>query len=181
MNAHELRCDASLWSANQSAYQRGFTMIELIMVIIILGVLAVYAAPRILNTGDFTARGFHDETLSILRYAQKTAIAQRRMVCVTFDMAGTPNTSTLTFLNPAGGAAAANGCNANLTGPRGETPARIIAPNAVTYAAAPSFNFDGLGQPVSSAGVALVANQVIQVNNASNTITVEAATGYVHE
>jgi MSHA pilin protein MshC len=173
-----LRYEKSLWSATQSTHQRGFTLIELIMVIVILGVLAVVAAPRILNTGDFAARGFHDETLSILRYAQKTAIAQRRMVCVTFDLVGNPNTATLTFLNPAGGAAAANGCNTNLTGPRGEIPAQVSARNGVTYNVAADFNFDGLGQPVNPAGVVLVANQVIQINTA-DAITVEAATGFV--
>jgi prepilin-type N-terminal cleavage/methylation domain-containing protein len=58
--------------------QQGFTLIELIMVIVILGVLAVFAAPRIFNNADFYARGFHDETLALLRYAQKSAVAQRR-------------------------------------------------------------------------------------------------------
>lgn len=70
------------------ARARGFTLIELIMVLVLLGVLAIYAAPRVLNTGDFSARGFHDETLSLLRYAQKTAIAQRRAVCVTLNATG---------------------------------------------------------------------------------------------
>src|SRR5665647_2470350 len=56
------------------ASQRGFTLIELIMVMVMLGVLAVFAAPRIFNSGDFYARGFHDETLGLLRYAQKAAI-----------------------------------------------------------------------------------------------------------
>jgi hypothetical protein len=43
-----------------------------------------------------------------------------------------------------------------------------------------SFNFDGLGQPITSAGNAQ-ATQVIQVNGVSKSITVETATGYVHE
>ena len=173
--------------ANVPSRSHGFTLIELIMVVVILGVLAVVAAPRILNTGDFAARGFHDETLSILRYAQKTAIAQRRMVCVI----GTANSVTLTFFDSTSAVPLVNGCNEPLTGPTGKRPADILAKSGVTYftsapgavpsIAAPSFNFDGLGQPVDGSGAALAANQVIQVNNASNTITVEAATGYVHE
>jgi MSHA pilin protein MshC len=43
--------------------QRGFTLIELIMVM--LGVLAVFAAPRVFNRNDFEARGFHDQTLGL--------------------------------------------------------------------------------------------------------------------
>ena len=41
--------------------QRGFTLIELVMVIVLAGVLAVVAAPKLFSTDDFYARGFHDE------------------------------------------------------------------------------------------------------------------------
>lgn len=58
------------------------------MVIVILGVLAVVAVPRIFNSNDFYARGFQDETRALLRFAQKTAIAQRRDVCVTVAATG---------------------------------------------------------------------------------------------
>ena len=51
----------------RSLGQLGFTLIELVMVIAMLGVLAVFAAPRMFNSGDFYARGFHDETLALLR------------------------------------------------------------------------------------------------------------------
>jgi MSHA pilin protein MshC len=145
----------------------------------VLGILAVYAAPRMFNSGDFYARGFHDETLALLRYAQKTAIAQRRMVCATFDT--TANTLVLTMENPTLASPAAVVCNVDLSGPRGEVPAKVTARSGVTYSAATSLIFDGLGQPVSSARVALASNTTVKVANASNTITVEATTGYVHE
>lgn len=160
--------------------QHGFTLIELIMVIVLLGVLAVYAAPRIFNSDDFNARGFHDETLSLLRYAQKTAVAQRRNVCVTFA----PASVRLTIAS----AAATSTCNTSLTGPTANCAggptgeqACITAKSGVSYSGTPtSFNFDGLGQPVNSAGV-LLATQSIQVTNAAKGITVEAGTGYVHD
>jgi MSHA pilin protein MshC len=43
---------------------RGFTLTELIMVMVLLGILAAYAAPRIFNRSDFDARGLHDMTMS---------------------------------------------------------------------------------------------------------------------
>ena len=153
--------------------QLGFTLIELIMVIIMLGILSVFAAPRIFSTGEFYARGFHDETLAFLRYAQKSAIAQRRTVCVAFN-------STSASLRIASSAATAS-CDTALRGPRGDSPGTISAKAGTAYSATPAdFGFDGLGQPVNGAGM-LVGLQTIQVDNAANTITVEAVTGYVHE
>ena len=164
-------------AARSLRFTAGFTLVELIMVIVLLGVLAVFAAPGLLNSSDYGARGFHDQTLAYLRFAQKTAIAQRRTVCVT----STSNTLSLGIAN----AAAINSCDITfpLRGPRGESPALLKAPGSATYSTQPgSFNFDGLGQPVDPAsGVALVAARTIVVSGASGTITVEPITGYVHE
>lgn len=158
--------------------QRGFTLIELIMVIVILGVLAVVAAPRIFNSNDFNARGFHDETLALLRYAQKVAIAQRRTVCVAF-------TSTSATLTMASAASTFNCTTATaLAGPNG-TPAVNAKPGVTfnpTSPATPSnwnFNFDGLGRPIDASGAAIVT-QNIKINDAAD-IVVEASTGYVHD
>lgn len=168
--------------ANIKSVERGFTLIELIMVIVLLGVLAVFAAPRIFNSGDFYARGFHDETLGYLRYAQKTAIAQRRTVCVAF---GTGATGSVT-LSIASAAATFNCASAGtLTGPKGESPVVLSARSGVAFGTSPApinFNFDGLGQPITTGGAgAAQATQTFQVVGASRSITVETATGYVHD
>ncbi|MDO8767536.1 MAG: prepilin-type N-terminal cleavage/methylation domain-containing protein [Burkholderiaceae bacterium] len=150
--------------------QSGFTLIELVMVIVMLGILAVFAAPRMFNNGDFYARGFHDETLALLRFAQKSAIAQRRTVCVAFTSA----TTTLTIAALAATPACAN----PLVGPKGESPALITARTGVAYNTLPAnFSFDGLGQPSASTTIQ-VANSGVPI---SLTITVEAGTGYVHD
>jgi MSHA pilin protein MshC len=143
----------------------GFTLIELVMVIVLVGVLAIFAAPRLFDSAAFNARGFHDETLAFLRYAQKTAIAQRRTVCVAFTL----SSATLKVDND--GSA---GCEANLAGPRGDSPGTITARGDVSYSNLPTaISFDALGQPT--------ATQTIQVQGAGRSITVEAGTGYVHE
>ncbi len=135
------------------------------MVIVLVGVLAVFAAPRLFNATDFYARGFHDETLAFLRYAQKAAIAQRRTVCVSFTI----NSATLKVDNDSSA-----GCEANLAGPRGETPGGITARSGVSYSTLPSaVSFDALGR--ASTG------QSIAVQGVGRSITIEAATGYVHE
>lgn len=157
---------------------RGFTLLELIVVMVLLGILSIYAAPRLSNTSDFDAFGFHGETLAYLRYAQKTAIAQRRTVCVAFASSSV----TLSIASSSGSydCAAAG----DLTGPRGErAPVTLIARSGVTFAATPiSFNFDGLGQPISAAGTGgAQGTQTIQIKDVGKSITVETVTGYVHE
>jgi MSHA pilin protein MshC len=67
-------------------HQSGFTLIELITIVIILGILAVVAMPR-LNNADFRGQEFRDRTVSALRYAQKSAVSHRRVVCATFAAA----------------------------------------------------------------------------------------------
>ncbi len=157
------------------ARQRGFTLVELIMVIVIMGVLAVYAVPKLFDSSLFYAKGFHDDSLAYLRYAQKTAIAQRRTICVSFG-------SSSVTLNIAS-AAATTDCAAagTLSGPQGVAPATLTAKPGISYTVTPSnFNFNGLGQPITGAGAAM-GTQSFQVTGAPQSITVEAVTGYVHE
>jgi len=162
VNDHVLRARMVL-PTHVLACQRGFTLIELIMVIVMLGVLAVFAAPRMMNTGDFTQRGFHDETMALLRYAQKTAIAQRRTVCVAFN----PTGITLTMDT---GAAPDGVCDATLAPPN---PPRGGVGLAATPTPSP-LQFTALGSTNQTAAL------VITISNTSS-ITVEAQTGYVHD
>ena len=150
----------------------GFTLVELVVTLVVIGILAAVVAPRFLGGHGFEARGFYDETLSALRYAQKTAIAQRRLVCVAF----TAKTVTLAIaeVNPA------VSCNTALTGPNGSTPYVIDSTVFTKYGTAnvvfssfpAALNFDPLGRPSGAA--------TIQVASFPQTITVEAETGYVY-
>jgi MSHA pilin protein MshC len=168
---------ACLGSAGQGrGGQAGFTLVELVMVLVMLGVLAVYAVPRVLSTSDFYARGFHDQSMAYLRYAQKTAVAQRRTVCVTLGS----NSLSLKISTVAGTSTGTSSCTIDLLGPGGE--ASLRARSGVAFSGTTtSFNFDALGQPVHLNTGAALASQTLQVANVSKSITVEAATGYVHE
>ena len=169
----------TLWRARRHGEAtRGFTLVELIIVIVLLGVLAAVAAPRIFNNADFYARGFHDETMALLRYAQKTAIAQRRTVCVTFTVAAV-STASLRIAS----SEAVVTCDTNLVGPRGDTPGTVTSRSGVNYTATPlaAVSFDGLGQPLDTGGTPITSARTITVSGSGKVITIEPATGYVHE
>jgi prepilin-type N-terminal cleavage/methylation domain-containing protein len=68
--------------------QRGFTLVELVMVIILLGVLSVYAVPRMLDLNAWRLRAFADQLQSTTAAMQRLALAQRRPVMATFTTAG---------------------------------------------------------------------------------------------
>ncbi|MFW5451209.1 MAG: Tfp pilus assembly protein FimT/FimU [Methylophagaceae bacterium] len=53
----------------------GFTLIELVMVIVLLSIVSAVALPRFFARSDFDQHVFFTDTLNALRYTQKLAIA----------------------------------------------------------------------------------------------------------
>lgn len=143
--------------------QPGFTLIELIIILLLVGILAVAVLPRFANLNAFDARSFHDAVVSTLRYAQKSAIAQRRTVCVAFGSYAL----TLTTASSHGSAA----CDTPLNLPGRDD--NVLDGGDATFTATPAdFSFNAAGQPSTG--------QQFQVAETSETITIEAGTGYVH-
>lgn len=139
---------------------RGFTLAELVIVIVIAGVLAAIAIPQF-SQPEIDAAWFHEQARSAVRYAQRTAVAQRRCV---FVSVASPQLSLFH-----------GDVNCAITGTAVRDLASgqavvLTAPAGVALLAAPNpFRFNGLGQPSAAATVTVGAR----------TITVNAETGYV--
>jgi MSHA pilin protein MshC len=68
--------------------QSGFSVVELVLVIVILGVLASVAGPRFFGNNEFSERAYRDELAITLRYAQKVAVATGCPVRASITAAG---------------------------------------------------------------------------------------------
>jgi len=151
--------------------QHGFTMVELVVVIIVLAVLAAVAIPRLAGRTGFEARGFADEVASALRYSQRSAIAMRRTVTV---RVATPTNQQPCALR----LCLDNNCTQQVTNPATSAPFCLRPPALVTLlnASESDTRFDARGRP-NAAGQYLVSSSA--PGDASRTIVIEAESGYV--
>lgn len=136
----------------------GFTLIELVMVMVVLGALAVFALPRLVDVSAFRLRAYADELAAQAMAMQRLALAQRRPVVATFDTTGA------TFAYVGGGTLVSLPC------PAGTTPCIAEAgPRSAT------FNAGNGGGTVTSTGAALPVT--ISGSGVSLTYQIESETG----
>ncbi len=147
--------------------QQGYTIVELIAVITIVGILAAVAGPKMLGNDTFVARGVYSTILSGIRLAQKTAIAQRRTVYV--------NLNTTTRVLCLGYDAA---CTSPVLDPATQAAYSKTFPSTVTLTASRNdLAFASEGYPTNwNDTVITVQNNV--ATEAARTITVWRITGY---
>ncbi len=162
---------------------RGFTQVELIVVIVLIGILSAVAVPRLDGRSGISGPTFSEMTRSTLRYAQKTAIASRRLVCVDISSSGL----SLRIAT----AANATSCNTPLAGPDGTSPYTLsanddqfqgstgiasVVPNSLLGS---SLQFDALGRPRLANNSLLGSAATLTITGGSS-VVVEAESGHVH-
>jgi MSHA pilin protein MshC len=157
-------------SALRATRSDGFTLVELVIVISLMGILGAIAASRMLTSQGFASRGFYDEAQAVVRYAQKTAIAWRRtiLVCVSSTEVS---------------AISSNDCNAvsptYVPHPLDPNrPLKSSAPSGVTLSPTGSFSFDSGGRP-SGSGTTITFTST-NTDDPARQIIVAAETGYVY-
>lgn len=140
--------------------QRGFSLVELIIIIVILGILATVASSRFTGPGPFASLAAQDQLISTARFAQQTAMSRGPNVTVSLSIAGN-SYQVLIDGNP-------------IPLPGGGVAGTF--PDGATIAPDPSvITFDSLGD-VAAGPFALT---VFVAGEANRAVTIET-TGYAH-
>jgi MSHA pilin protein MshC len=175
----------------------GFTMVELVVVMVLVGVLGALGAARFFNPTGFDAAAFADSSAAMLRYAQKLAIAQNRNIHVQATSQGLRLCySKASPCPPADQVRAPSGSNSGSTASRTYCAlggswvqgwecegVPTGATLSLSQGAIAAFYFNGLGRPYlggdsgdsSFPGLTLT----IQGDGVKRTVTVAQETGYV--
>ncbi len=136
--------------------QKGFTLVELIVVILLIGILSISIAPRFFAVSSYEDRKASDELRSALRHTQQLAMNRGGNIQLLL-------TATNLTVQQTDGTA--------LRSPDGHMPYVKTFPSNVTVSPVPStITFDTLGRP--NAGYTFTVG--------SKTIIVEQETGYAH-
>ena len=143
---------------------KGFSLLELVIVLILAGILTALAIPRLTNT-ESQATLFHEQVKATVRYAQRQAVAQRR--CVFVSLQGIAPQVQLFYGD--------NNCaitGSALTEITTGAAYALTAPSGVTLTppTPAQFAFTSLGQPSGGA---------VSFSTGGGTIIVNAETGYV--
>ena len=124
---------------------KGFTLIEVIAVLVIVGILAAIAAVRFTGTSTISVRGAAEMIQADIRYAQEAAMAEHTAKSVIFS-----NGSSAYTFSPASD-----------MDPLGELPSGVTIANTFTV------TFNSLGEPAFPEG-----GQSVSVSDGTNTKTI---------
>lgn len=136
----------------------GFTLVELVMVIMIVGLLAIVVLPRALDLTAWRLRAYGDELQAQMLAMQRLALAQRRPVTATITAGG------VDFAYTAGGAILSLPCPA--------TASPCIAEGGSRSA---TFNVSNSGAASTSTGTALALT--LASGSSSQAFRLESQTG----
>lgn len=140
----------------------GFTLVELLVVIVVMGVLSSIAIPNLVQPTALNERAVTDRLQGLLRQARGLAMAQQRDVCVLVA----PPQAQVVYLN-AGACSAA----APVQDPAGNGPLVVPLPSTLALGGATQLRFNARGQPVPA------ASQTVTVG--AQALTVHRETGAV--
>lgn len=127
--------------------QAGFTLVELIVVILLISIVSAYAASRYIGTGSFSAYAAQEQAISVIRQLQVYRM-----------QSNTTNSANPNFeLTASGGCLGSSaGCSAAATPQAAESRSDVMRLDGVSVSSTISpIRFDLRGNPLQTNGSAL--------------------------
>ena len=149
--------------------QPGFTLVELVLVLVLLAVLSVVAIPSLSGGDGLKSHAFGEQVRATLRFAQKTAVSHRRLVCATFSASSV--TLSIATVFPA------SACNTAMPSPTGS--ATYANSSSATVSPTNALYFQPSGNVTSDAAGTTIVSPVLAITDARS-ITIYGETGYVN-
>lgn len=152
-------------------HQRGFTLVELVLVIILVGVLAVYAAPRF-DRDAFDVAAAADELTEAIRYTQEMAMSHSGM-----DDDGDNNPDNYRIAISTSGYTVSlvdSNSVANVPNPVTRAASYTESWSGISLSPATTINFNSRGRPDLAADVTIT----LSLGGESETVTIERQTGF---
>jgi MSHA pilin protein MshC len=148
---------------------KGFTIIELVLVIVLLGVLSVTVVPKLFGSNGFEEYVYQAEVIATLRSIQLRAMQQTSIgsnECHTVII-----TSNLLTVD--------DNCVANSENSVGDALSKLSVEietnHSVTFSPDMSFSFDDMGRPLSCSDECIIT----LVGNDNIRVTIESE-GFIH-
>jgi len=158
--------------------QQGFTLVELVLTLVILGIIAAVSLPKFFNQSTFDERFFYDDIISAARYAQRLAVGSGCAVRFSVSSLGysldqdnncdlSSPSYTLAVVRPSDSEAFSNNDK-----PSGVT---IITSNTAYFFLPQGGAVDSAGVSVGNATITLAGSDSI-----NRTINITGGTGYAY-
>jgi len=148
-------------------------MTELITVMVIMGILAAIAIPRLVGSSDMASSNFRTDVQSAFRYAHKAAMSHRRLVCATIS-------SSEVRLNIASvnDSAIPPACDSPFDSPDGSSYLSKDPSVLASGTLLGTIYFQPSGRITSDAAGTTTVSGSVAITGA-NAVTLDGATGYV--
>lgn len=154
-----------------SSRRRGFTLPELIAVLLMISVLAATAMPKMTGALSFRDDGWRDQVVAALRQARVSAVSHRRLVCASVGASSV--SLSIASANPA------SACTTALPGSDGSAAAASsgggvaasVSPTGLIY-------FQPSGRVTSDGAGVTASTRTITLGTLA-AIVVEGETGHV--
>lgn len=163
----------------QQSRAAGFTMIEILMVVVILAVAAMIVVPSLSSAADMQVRSAANAIAADLDYARGLSVTRQKNYSVVFD----PDTESYQIQDDTAAVIKNPLTNQDFAvDVDADSRLRQVDINSADFDGDGSITFNYLGAPVNSAGTAM-NNGVITVQDKGGAfklyVKVEPATGYV--